>query len=99
MRELEEIQQGNIPSSLPLPLSKLDDALKMTPGDFEAAFGFHKPEPDAPIVVYCRSGKRSTSAKEKMESKDLKANRYTKCVFDFPLLSSPPVWKDGQNGH
>ena len=83
VREREEILQGNIPSSLPLPLSRLSEALKMDAAEWEKEFTFAKPAPDQPIVVYCRSGKRSASAKEQMESLPPR-EKFTKCVVRAP---------------
>lgn len=78
VRELAEIQQGNIPSSLPLPLSILDEALKLDPMAWEKRLGFKKPGRDQPIVVYCRSGKRSQSALDKMTGEISVEDRFTK---------------------
>ncbi|EJT98933.1 Rhodanese-like protein [Dacryopinax primogenitus] len=62
VREPEEVAQGSIPSSLSLPLSQLQRALHLTPGEFQHTFNFSKPEPEQQVVFYCRSGKRSLSA-------------------------------------
>lgn len=52
----------------------------MDAAEFERTFTFAKPRPDQPIVVYCRSGKRSTTAKGLME--DLPpTEKFTKCVL------------------
>lgn len=51
----------------------------MDAAEFEKEFTFAKPAPDQPIVVYCRSGKRSASAKEMMESLPPR-EKFTKCV-------------------
>lgn len=78
VRELAEIQQGNIPSSLPLPLSLLEESLKLDPQEWEERLGFRKPGRDQPIVVYCRSGKRSQSAMDKMTLEGNVEDRFTK---------------------
>lgn len=71
----------------------------MDAAEFEKEFTFAKPAPDQPIVVYCRSGKRSASAKEQMESLPPR-EKFTKCVVRARgglrlrlaqgLTSSPP---------
>jgi hypothetical protein len=71
----------------------------MDAAEWEKEFTFAKPAPDQPIVVYCRSGKRSASAKEQMESLPPR-EKFTKCVVRARgglrlrlaqgLTSSPP---------
>jgi len=78
VREIPEIQQGNIPSSLPLPLSRLEEALKLDPKEWAEVLGFTKPGRDQPIVVYCRSGKRSQSAMDKLTQEGPVEDRFTK---------------------
>lgn len=62
VREPNEVLQGSIPSSVNLPLSVLPNSLHLDPATFKEKFGFEKPRPDQPLVFYCRSGVRSTSA-------------------------------------
>ncbi|CED84011.1 Rhodanese-related sulfurtransferase [Phaffia rhodozyma] len=77
VRERDEIKQGNIPSSLPLPLSELKDALAMEPDVFQSKYAYKKPEPDQPIVVYCRSGRRSQSALETLQATPIAGHAFT----------------------
>lgn len=90
VREPAEIAQGNIPSSLPLPLSVLPEALTWDAFKWEKELGFRKPRQDQPIVVYCRSGKRSTTAKETLENADKLDSRFSKCVELLLLLVDAP---------
>lgn len=92
VRELAEIQQGNIPSSLPLPLSMLEDSLKLDMVGWEEKLGFRKPGRDQPIVVYCRSGKRSQSAMDKMTNEGNVEDRFTKSVSTDVTVDSLQVW-------
>ncbi|KAG8685052.1 hypothetical protein FRC09_014985 [Ceratobasidium sp. 395] len=62
VRENDEIAQGSIPSSVPLPLSIFAEALRAPEDDFRNKHGFKKPTQDQEFVVYCRSGKRSATA-------------------------------------
>lgn len=66
VREPDEVAQGIIPSAVSVPLSKFQTAFSGsgTGGNFSQDFGFDRPEFDAPIIVYCRSGKRSQEALE-----------------------------------
>ena len=90
VRELAEIQQGNIPSSLPLPLSLLEDSLKLDPLGWESKLGFRKPGRDQPIVLYCRSGKRSQSAMDKMTQEGDIENRFSKSVGPVVVIHADP---------
>lgn len=69
VREPEEVIQGNVPSSVNLPLSSFDKTLQLSNDDFLRQNGFPKPSRDQPMIVYCRSGKRSATAKEVANSK------------------------------
>ncbi|CUA77474.1 hypothetical protein RSOLAG22IIIB_02489 [Rhizoctonia solani] len=62
VRELDEIAQGSIPSSVPLPLSVFAEALRAPEDEFRNKHGFKKPTVNQEIIVYCRSGKRSATA-------------------------------------
>ncbi|KDN39597.1 hypothetical protein RSAG8_08753, partial [Rhizoctonia solani AG-8 WAC10335] len=62
VRELDEIAQGSIPSSVPLPLSVFAEALRAPEDEFRNKHGFKKPTQNQEITVYCRSGKRSATA-------------------------------------
>ncbi|THH16767.1 hypothetical protein EW146_g3933 [Bondarzewia mesenterica] len=75
VREPDEVIQGNIPSSVNLPLSVLSGSLQLDPVEFEEKFGFRKPLQSQEIIFYCRSGKRSASA-----SDVAKRNGYTNIV-------------------
>lgn len=50
VREPEEVIQGSIPSSVSLPLSKLEKQLDSDEGDFTRVNGFHKPTKDQKIM-------------------------------------------------
>jgi len=62
VRESDEVAQGSIPSSVSIPLSGFNQSLSLPDIQFEAKHGFTKPAKDQEIIVYCRSGKRSSSA-------------------------------------
>ena len=72
---LEEVIQGNIPSSVNLPLSDIEAGLKLEPGNFQKKFAFGKPRKDQRIIVYCKAGVRSSTA-----SKHLVEKGYKRCV-------------------
>ncbi|KAF8529460.1 Rhodanese-like domain-containing protein [Gautieria morchelliformis] len=64
VREPEEIAQGSIPSSVPLPLSTLSSSLHLRGDEFLDKHGFMKPAYNQEIVFYCRSGRRSATASD-----------------------------------
>lgn len=64
VREVDEVVQGNIPSSVNLPLSSLEKSLEAHEDDFVRSNGFKKPSKKQTIIFYCRSGVRSAKAME-----------------------------------
>lgn len=72
VREIEEVIQGNIPSSVNLPLSSLEKSLESHPDDFIKSNGFPKPKSNQKIIFYCRSGQRSNTATEIAKMKGFK---------------------------
>ncbi|EPY51547.1 protein phosphatase Fmp31 [Schizosaccharomyces cryophilus OY26] len=62
VREPSEYEAGSINTAVNLPVSKLEDALKLGEKEFMDTYGFHKPSIKDSVVVYCRSGARSTTA-------------------------------------
>ncbi|MBW0541860.1 hypothetical protein O181_081575 [Austropuccinia psidii MF-1] len=64
VREEPEVIQGNIPSSVNLPLSNFEKLLELHPDDFTKTTGFFKPNLNQKLILYCRSGVRSSKALE-----------------------------------
>lgn len=75
VREVHEVEQGSIPSSVNVPLSVLPQAFEQTPDAFRKTYGFDRPEKHQEVIVYCRSGKRSATAADIIWHKG-----YSKCV-------------------
>jgi 3-mercaptopyruvate sulfurtransferase SseA len=50
VREPDEVMQGNIPSSVNLPMSQLEGAIASDEGDFTRINGFKKPTKDQQIM-------------------------------------------------
>lgn len=55
MREPVEVVQGNIPSSVNVPLSEMPEALKMDDADFFRKYAFRKPSKDQKIMYAVHS--------------------------------------------
>jgi len=84
VREVDEVQQGSIPSAVNVPLSVLSKALEQTPDSFRNTYGFEKPEKSQEVVFYCRSGVRSTTASELAMDKGWKnVKNYTGSWLDW----------------
>jgi len=64
VREPNELLEGKIPKAENIPLSSFHNALKMDDKAFENAYHFSKPPKDREIILYCKSGRRSTEATE-----------------------------------
>ncbi|XP_035227670.1 rhodanese domain-containing protein CG4456-like [Stegodyphus dumicola] len=69
VREPAELKDdGRIPKSLNIPLGQVEEAFKLPPSEFLSKYGVSKPNPESSdLVVSCRSGKRATSAFEKLK--------------------------------
>jgi len=61
VREAEELVHGMIPTAVHLPLSEIKNAVALAPTKFFARYGFVLPR-DERVILYCRSGARSTKA-------------------------------------
>ncbi|KDE09435.1 hypothetical protein MVLG_00338 [Microbotryum lychnidis-dioicae p1A1 Lamole] len=62
VREAPDFESGHILNSKNLPLSIFEQALSKDQVDFMRTYGFPKPGIEEKIVLYCRSGRRSTIA-------------------------------------
>jgi len=72
VREEGEVIQGNIPSSVNIPMSSFEKLMELHPDDFLKTLGFPKPTLDQKIIFYCRSGARSAKAVEIAKLKGFK---------------------------
>ncbi|EPX73894.1 protein phosphatase Fmp31 [Schizosaccharomyces octosporus yFS286] len=69
VREPGEFEAGSINTAVNLPVGKLEDALKLGDKEFLETYGFRRPSITDSIVVYCRSGARSTTASKILSEK------------------------------
>uniref|UniRef100_A0A1L8DU43 Putative heat shock protein n=1 Tax=Nyssomyia neivai TaxID=330878 RepID=A0A1L8DU43_9DIPT len=61
----ELLETGSIPTSINIPLGRLEKALANTkPRDFKGYYGGPKPDPDTTIIFTCQSGRRAAQAME-----------------------------------
>ncbi|EGG07489.1 uncharacterized protein MELLADRAFT_48079 [Melampsora larici-populina 98AG31] len=72
VREPDEVAQGSIPTSVNLPLSKLENSFGITPDEFLKLHGFPKPNEDQKMIFYCKMGKRSGQAADLAKTKGYK---------------------------
>ena len=65
VREPDEFRAGNIPGAINIPLGTVSQAFALDAGEFEETYGSVKTDPGTPgLVVYCRSGVRSETARK-----------------------------------
>ncbi|GAA5823985.1 hypothetical protein JCM11251_003369 [Rhodosporidiobolus azoricus] len=62
VREPNEVALGSIPSSVNLPLSEFEKAIRMDEGDFVKTYGFRKPTKQQGLITLCKAGVRAQTA-------------------------------------
>jgi len=63
VREPSELQEtGKIPGAVNIPIKTSPDSFHINEEEFEDRFGCPRPEKDAELVIYCRSGVRGRAA-------------------------------------
>ncbi|CAO1305562.1 unnamed protein product [Diamesa hyperborea] len=63
VREPQEIvDTGIIPTSVNIPLSTVEDSLKLSAADFKSKFQREKPSPDTEVIFHCKMGGRAGKA-------------------------------------
>lgn len=67
VREPNEVALGSIPSSINIPLGTIKDLFQFDNTLFNKSIGIDKPLLDRPIILYCRSGRRSLEACKSLE--------------------------------
>ena len=62
VRNPDERAEGQIPTSVPVPLPELSEALQLSDEEFAAKYGAPKPTKETLIVTHCKGGTRSGKA-------------------------------------
>ncbi|XP_031548577.1 thiosulfate:glutathione sulfurtransferase-like [Actinia tenebrosa] len=63
VRTRQEVAAGKIPGATNIPLDELQEALSLSPDEFQKKYNVRKPGlDDGNITVHCRSGMRADSA-------------------------------------
>lgn len=66
VRTKEEVEKGQIPGSIHIPVDSVGSALALDPEEFKAKYGVAKPPLDAPeLIFHCQMGRRGGLATEK----------------------------------
>jgi rhodanese-related sulfurtransferase len=63
VREPHEYADGFVPTAVNIPLGNIEEAFALTEEDWRLLWGIDKPTQDELVIVYCRSGVRSESAR------------------------------------
>ncbi|GAA5904877.1 hypothetical protein JCM6882_003230 [Rhodosporidiobolus microsporus] len=75
VREPSEVALGSIPSSVNLPLSEFEKAIRMDEGDFVKTYGFRKPTKQQGLITLCKAGIRAQTALDLAKSAGYKWTR------------------------
>ncbi|BGP18718.1 hypothetical protein JCM10213_009196 [Rhodosporidiobolus nylandii] len=68
VREPNEVALGSIPSSVNLPLSEFEKAIRLDEGDFVKHYGFRKPTKQQGVITLCKAGVRAQTAVDLLKS-------------------------------
>ncbi|KAJ1890204.1 hypothetical protein LPJ71_007994 [Coemansia sp. S17] len=72
VREPHEVAGGKVPTATNIPLGEVAAAFALPPSEFKAKYGIDRPTPSEETIFYCRSGKRSQDAIDRVEKVDPK---------------------------
>ncbi|KAJ2489790.1 hypothetical protein IWW37_003705 [Coemansia sp. RSA 2050] len=72
VREPHEVADGRVPTATNIPLGEVAAAFALSPPEFKAKYGIDRPTPSEETIFYCRSGKRSQDAIDRVEKVDPK---------------------------
>ncbi|KAJ2031689.1 hypothetical protein IWW57_000587 [Coemansia sp. S610] len=72
VREPHEVASGRVPTATNIPLGEVAAAFALLPSEFKAKYGIDRPTPSEETIFYCRSGKRSQDAIDRVEKVDPK---------------------------
>lgn len=84
VRNKDELQNGMIPTANNVPLPEIENALDLSPDEFQEKFKFPKFEKDDNLIFYCRTGGRSEMATSTAISKGFtKSKNYAGSVWEW----------------
>jgi rhodanese-related sulfurtransferase len=64
VREPHEFAAGFVPTAINIPLGHIEEAFSLDGEDWKLLWGIDKPAEDELVIVYCRSGVRSETARQ-----------------------------------
>ncbi|TRY59460.1 hypothetical protein DNTS_014800 [Danionella cerebrum] len=66
VRTKEEVDRGNIPGSIHIPVEKVEQDMSLDPAEFLSKFGICKPSLDSSeLIFHCQMGRRGAAATDK----------------------------------
>jgi len=84
VRNKEELENGMIPTANNVPLPEIENALDLSPDEFQEKYNFPKFEKDDNLIFYCRTGGRSQMATSIVLSKGFtKCKNYAGSVWEW----------------
>lgn len=86
IREKNELVYGVIPTSKNLSLSEFETALNLSNKDFEKRYGFKKFTKEDKLIIYCRSGARSTHASDFLHKSGYNVLNYAGSIIEWSKI-------------
>lgn len=86
VRRQDELHYGMIPTAHHIPLHDIEEVFDLDEQSFKKKYGFTKPTPKKLIVVYCRSGGRSSTATSLLTSKGYTVKNYKGSVGEWSKI-------------
>jgi rhodanese-related sulfurtransferase len=83
VRRHDELHNGMIPHAHHLPLHELEEAFSLSSQDFKKKYGFEKPSKKKLIIVYCRTGGRSSIAASLLLQEGYTAKNYQGSIWEW----------------
>lgn len=84
VRQPEELVHGVLPTAQNLPIDEVEEAFALPDDAFLRRYRFPKPEKDAVVIFYCRTGGRSARATTIAKEKGyVLAVNYAGSVYDW----------------
>lgn len=97
VRNRNEIEAcGQIPGAHCIPVTEIKFACDLDKENFKARYGFEKPECEDDLVVCCKSGIRSKTACDLLQSKGFKRHRIYRGSFSEWEEKGGEVLRPGQ---
>lgn len=86
VRRQDELSFGMIPTAQHIPISEFEEAFNLDERSFKEKYGFKKPTSRKLVVVYCRSGGRSSTAASLLTDKGYNVKNYKGSILEWSKI-------------